>query len=79
LSEELNKIQMRGDRERLRELILECQILNTMDVRKLSDQAVRVWSYARSLAKEIGMPLHNGPVPTVCKKAGGDCSCGGQC
>ena len=69
----------RDDSVRLREILIEASALNTHDVTKLCAAASRVWSYARSIAGEIGLDLKNPPVPSICKKAGGDCGCGGQC
>ena len=69
----------RDDSVRLREVLIEAAALNTHDVTKLCAAASRVWAYARSIAGEIGLDLKNPPIPGVCKKAGGDCGCGGKC
>lgn len=70
----------RDDSRRLRELLQQCRPLRTHDVKQLCDSAIRVWAYARSIAKEIGEPFtSNPPTPIVCRKAGGDCGCGGNC
>jgi hypothetical protein len=75
-----NKVDgLRDDSVRLRELVEQCAGLNTHDVHLLCKVAPEVWSYARSIAGEIGMEFRNPPTPGVCKKAGGDCGCGGHC
>ena len=74
-----NRSILRGDHERLVELITECSQLNTHDVPKLCDGAARVWSYARSLAREIGMDLQNPPIPKVCNTTAGSCRPGCNC
>jgi hypothetical protein len=75
-----NKVEgLRTDSSRLRELISQCAGLNTHDVSLMARKAPEVWSYARSLAMEIGVEFRNPPVPKVCTKAGGDCACGGKC
>jgi hypothetical protein len=75
-----NKVEgLRDDSVRLRELIAQCVSLNTHDVSLLAKVAPEVWSYARSLAGEIGLEFRNPPTPGVCKKAGGECGCGGKC
>ena len=66
---------MRDNTTRLKELLTECAALNTTDPLKQLEAATRVWSYARSIAQEIGQPFQNPPAPRVCLKAGGDCSC----
>jgi hypothetical protein len=75
-----NKVEgLRDDSRRLRELLEQCFRLNTEDVGLLVPSASEVLSYARSMALEIGLDLRNPPIPKVCRKAGGDCGCGGQC
>lgn len=63
----------------LRELVEQCASLNTQNVPLMCKAAAEVWSYARSVAGEIGMKFENPPIPGVCRKAGGNCSCGGRC
>lgn len=61
-----NKVEsMRTDTTRLHELISQCSRLNTHDVPLLCQSATEVWSYARSLALEIGLDLKNPPIPAV--------------
>lgn len=74
-----NRSTLRGDHERLVELITECSQLNTHDVKKLCDGASRVYSYARSIAQEIGMDLQNPPIPKVCNTTAGSCRPGCNC
>jgi hypothetical protein len=57
-----NKVEgMRTDSTRLRELLKEIPALHTHDVPKLCQGAAHVWSYARSIAEEIGMDLQSPP------------------
>lgn len=56
---------MRDNTVRLKELLIEATALNTHDVTKLCPAAARVFSYAKSIAGEIGMDLRNPPVPGV--------------
>jgi len=70
---------IRDDSARLRELISQCVSLNTHDVSLLARRAPEVWSYARSLALEIGVSFQNPPPPSVCKTVNGPCSCKGNC
>lgn len=69
----------RDNTDRLRELILTAQGLNTFDALKRKRSAETVLELSRRLAKEIGLDLKNPAVPKVCRMAGGDCGCGGQC
>lgn len=54
---EKNETHPRDDHQRLRELIHLCEPLKTCNVPVLCDQAMRTWSYARSVAHEIGEPF----------------------
>lgn len=56
---------MRDDGTRLKELLRECAALNTTDPLKQLEAGTRVWSYARSIAQEIGQPFQNPPTPGV--------------
>lgn len=49
---ELNKVALRDDSARLRELIAECLELDTSDVRKLADAAQKIYWKAEDLAEE---------------------------
>ena len=70
---------MRDDGTRLKELLRECAALNTTDPLKQLEAGTRVWSYARSIAQEIGQPFKNPPAPGICRTTGGSCACGGKC
>ena len=80
MAQPIDHILGRNDSHRLRELLQQCRPLRTHDVRELCNAAIQVWAFARSIAREIGEPFtSNPPTPIVCRKAGGDCGCGGDC